>query len=75
MVKGRIQVFTSSTDKNPHAGSNREISASIMGSEQHYLEYISPGTSQYYFSTLGVELDNEFVFTPRVLDMDGAVIG
>ncbi|CAF1427489.1 unnamed protein product [Rotaria sordida] len=73
--KGSTRVFTSVTNKNPQAGSSREVSYKSRGTQQHYLEYVAPGTSKYYFSVLGLDPVNEFDFTPRILDMTGGIIG
>ncbi|CAF1248088.1 unnamed protein product [Rotaria sp. Silwood1] len=73
--KGSTRVFTSATNMNPQAGSSRETSRQLKGTEQHYLEFVEPGTPKYYFSILGVDPENEFDFTPRILDITGAIIG
>ncbi|CAF1467512.1 unnamed protein product [Rotaria magnacalcarata] len=75
VTKGSTRVFTSATNTNPQAGSSREVTLQLKGTQQHYLEYIEPGTPKYYFSVLGVDPVNEFEFTPRILDMNGGVIG
>jgi uncharacterized protein YegL len=72
---GSTRVFTSATNTNPQAGSSREATPELKGTEQHYLEYIEPGTPKYYFSVLGVAPINEFDFTPRLLDINGGTIG
>ncbi|CAF0856069.1 unnamed protein product [Rotaria sordida] len=73
--KGSTRMFTSATNMNPQAGSSREVSSKSRGIGQHYLEFIKPGTSKYYFSVLGIDPVNELDFTPRILDLSGSIIG
>jgi hypothetical protein len=60
---------------NPQAGSSREATTRSTGTQQYYLEYIEPGTPRYYFSVFGVASENEFDFIPKILDINGEMIG
>ncbi|CAF0728468.1 unnamed protein product [Adineta steineri] len=72
--KGDIAVFTSSSDPNPKAGTSRRASWETRAGGHYYLEYIEHDSSRLYFSFLGADLQNEYDFEVRWLDMNGNIV-